>query len=148
MPRPSCSIDQLSQLDVAALKAQWSKTFGSSPPTGAKREFLIRLLAYGLQERIHNASARPILKALLSESLVPKSSTIAPALQSGSRLVRDWGGSTHEVSVVERGFAYRGQRYRSLSEIAKVITGAHWSGPRFFGLNATASTRRSHEPAA
>jgi hypothetical protein len=59
-----------------------------------------------------------------------------PVLRLGARLVRIWKGATHEITVVERGFAYRGQSYRSLTEIAKAITGAHWSGPRFFGLKA------------
>jgi hypothetical protein len=52
----------------------------------------------------------------------------------GARLIRTWKGATHEITVVERGFAYCGRRYRSLTEIAQAITGAHWSGPRFFGL--------------
>jgi hypothetical protein len=55
-------------------------------------------------------------------------------LRLGARLIRTWKGTTHEITVVERGFAYRGRRYRSLTEIAQAITGAHWSGPRFFGL--------------
>jgi hypothetical protein len=49
--------------------------------------------------------------------------------------VREWGGETHSVLVLDEGFGYRGGRYRSLSQIARLITGAHWSGPRFFGLN-------------
>jgi hypothetical protein len=53
--------------------------------------------------------------------------------------VRSWNGATHEVTVVERGFAYRGKHYRSLSEVAEAITGAHWSGPRFFGLKKVRS---------
>jgi hypothetical protein len=56
-------------------------------------------------------------------------------------LVRSWHGQTHTVQVLADGFEHQGQRYRSLSQIAKTITGAHWSGPRFFGLNATAEER-------
>jgi len=62
------------------------------------------------------------------------------SLETGTKLVREWGGSTHEVVVVERArFEYRGTVFNSLTEIAKQITGAHWSGPRFFGLNRKAA---------
>ena len=56
------------------------------------------------------------------------------ALAPGSRLVREWQGRPHTIEVLEDGFLYVGRRYRSLSEIARAITGARWSGPRFFGL--------------
>ena len=58
-----------------------------------------------------------------------------PEAQPGARLIRDWNGSTHTVDVVEDGFVWNGERYRSLSAIARAITGARWSGPRFFGLD-------------
>ena len=58
----------------------------------------------------------------------------SPHLRPGTRLVREWNGRTHVVDVSEDGFAFDGKTYRSLSAIAKRITGAHWSGPRFFGL--------------
>ena len=67
----------------------------------------------------------------------------AVVLKTGTTLVRQWRGHTHAVSVRENGFEYEGERYRSLSVIAKRITGAHWSGPRFFGL-----TQRAGAPAA
>ncbi len=60
----------------------------------------------------------------------------APALQSGARLIREWNGSTHLVDVVEGGFIWNGERHGSLSTIARAITGARWSGPRFFGLSS------------
>ena len=59
----------------------------------------------------------------------------APLLRTGTRLIREWDGQRHEVTAVEGGFEYKGRRYRSLSAIAKSITGAHWSGPHFFGLS-------------
>lgn len=61
---------------------------------------------------------------------------MARKLTPGTRLVRDWHGVGHTVTVLEQGFAYGGKEWRSLSAIAKTITGAHWSGPRFFGLTA------------
>ena len=61
-------------------------------------------------------------------------STSGLRLKPGAKLVREWHGDTHSVLVLEDGFEYRGKRHRSLSKIARAITGAHWSGPRFFGL--------------
>ncbi|NJN06321.1 MAG: DUF2924 domain-containing protein, partial [Rhodobacteraceae bacterium] len=63
--------------------------------------------------------------------------TTSPALKPGGRLIREWNGVTHAVDVVEGGFLWKGQRYTSLSPIARAITGARWSGPRFFGLKRT-----------
>jgi hypothetical protein len=54
----------------------------------------------------------------------------------GARLIREWHGRTHIVTITDAGFDYAGDSYRSLTEIAKTITGTHWSGPRFFGLGA------------
>jgi hypothetical protein len=63
------------------------------------------------------------------------------SLKPGARLVREWGGRTHTVTVTEDGFEYAGQDYPLLTRIAKKITGAHWSGPRFFGLLKTGAQR-------
>ena len=63
----------------------------------------------------------------------------APSLEPGARLVREWNGVTHTVDVIDDGFEWQDQRYGSLSEIARLITGARWSGPRFFGLNGRAA---------
>ena len=134
-------IAKLPMLRPPRLHALWRKIYGSEPPAGAKRDFIARLLAYSLQERAHGALPRSVAKQLADH--VPRCGGRAPAAQSsappidvrpGARIVRTWRGHTHEVSVLDRGFAYRGDRYRSLTEIAKVITGTHWSGPRFFGL--------------
>lgn len=66
-------------------------------------------------------------------------------LRAGARLVREWGGETHEVMVMERGFAYRGRSYTNLSEIARNITGSRWSGPRFFGLRSQSKRKGAIE---
>ena len=66
---------------------------------------------------------------------LPISQKKRPSLNAGARLLRDWNGVTHVVDVVDGGYLYQGKRHRSLSAIAKVITGAHWSGPRSFGLS-------------
>ena len=144
MARPSSgSIDTLAPLDIPALRVLWQKTYGTPAPAQAKRNLLTRCLAYALQERSLGGLAKPTLKALRAEEQgAAVSADTASSLRTGARLVRGWGGTTHEVTVIDRGFAYRGTTYRSLSEIARVITSAHWSGPRFFGIRPTSEKTR------
>lgn len=149
MARSAGSLDNLANLNLEALKALWSKAFGSRAPAGAKRELLIRLLAHGLQGTAQVSVSRAALKLLRSAASPTNGNPSqikllvdgAATLRLGSRLVRSWNGAAHEVTVLDRGFAYRGKQYRSLSEIAQLITGAHWSGPRFFGLKKVRSSK-------
>ncbi len=141
MARIDDLIAKLPNLRPSRVHALWQKVYRSEPPVGAKREFLVRLLAYALQERAHGVLPRSVTKQLaihvphaLSEAPTLPSSSASIDLRPGASIVRTWRGKTHEVSVLDRGYAYRGDHYRSLTEIAKVITGTHWSGPRFFGL--------------
>ena len=139
---PRIDLSQLPNLRTPKLHALWRKTFNSTPPKGARRDFLARLLVYELQQRTTSALPRAIAKQLAMHG--PCAATPQPesegastqGLRLGARLVRTWKGKTHEITVVERGFVYRGHRYRSLTEIAEAITGTHWSGPRFFGLKS------------
>lgn len=109
---------------------------GSAPPP-VPPALLCRLIAQRLQERRHGA-----LPALVARELIRIASQggAAPAarpqveLTPGTRLLREWNGRTVTVEVLESGFAYADRTWRSLSEIARHVTGAHWSGPRFFGL--------------
>jgi hypothetical protein len=155
--RSHAPLDALSNADIDALKSLWTKTFRFSPPASAKRDFLIRLLAYGLQERAHGALSPSTAKQLQTlgtptldrEGAARATAEAPPPVRLGARLVRGWRGATHEVTVIDRGFAYRGTTYRSLSEIAQLITGAHWSGPRFFGIKALdTKRRRTHDQPA
>ena len=103
---------------------------------------MIRAMAYKLQERAFGGLGKATLRRLKSltrklEAEGKLASDRRLSLKSGARLVREWGSETHSVLVLEDGFEYRGQRYRSLSQIARLITGAHWSGPRFFGIERT-----------
>jgi hypothetical protein len=131
-------VKHLEALDIDALRAAWRRTFRSPPPKAARKEFLIRILAYAVQEQASRALSKSCAKTL-REFEKAKGLTSSPAeprteLRPGARLVRQWGGRDHEVMVMQRGYAYRGTSYSSLSEIARHITGARWSGPRFFGL--------------
>lgn len=141
MTRPHLlDFEQLSSLDNAALKAAWRAAFKSEPPRAAHRGFFIRFLANEFQVRAHGGLQKSSLKALskFEQEMGSSRAELVAAgetrLRVGTRLLRQWRGSNHEVMVMERGYAYRGRSYSSLSEIARHITGARWSGPRFFGL--------------
>jgi DUF2924 family protein len=114
------------------------------PPVGLSRDLMIRALANKLQERTHGGPSpamKRCLNTLAGEFKSGRSFNPAAVLKAGARLVRQWRGHAHTVLVLEDGFEYEGQRYRSLTMIAARITGAHWSGPRFFGV--TKRTSRS-----
>ena len=120
------------------LRAEWERMYRSPPPPGFGPDLLARALAYAVQEKARGGLASSITQEvrrgvadLAATSMLPDR---APPLRSGTRLTREWHGRTHHVHVVERGFEYRDKSYRSLTAIAREITGARWSGPRFFGL--------------
>jgi hypothetical protein len=129
----------IGRLDLPALHDAWAGLFGRPPPKGLSRRLLEYAAAYHLQAQIHGG-LKPSLRRKLLQAARPSPAGRSPRrnrpgpLAPGSRLVRDWHGRCHTVEVVEHGFLYAGRRYRSLSEVARAITGARWSGPRFFGL--------------
>jgi hypothetical protein len=97
-----------------------------------------------MQERAHGGLAPAIrrrLRAFAEEIEANGAAALAsvPLLKPGTRLLREWGGKTHTVIVLDDGFEYEGERYPSLTQIARRITDAHWSGPRFFGLRRAAA---------
>ena len=128
-------IGGVTSLSRDELVAEWTEAHGHPPPKGIKRALLERDLAYRLQ-----AKALGGLKPATSRALMGfargkgQGFDQAKELRPGARLVRDWNGVTHHVDVIEGGYLWNGRRYRSLSAIARAITGARWSGPRFFGL--------------
>jgi hypothetical protein len=137
--RLTAQLEALIGLETAKLRAEWRRLYRSLPPKGLSRDLLIRAIAYKLQERSFGGLSKTTLRKLqaLAKTLDAKGErALAPglSLRCGAKLVREWGGETHSVLVLDEGFEYREKRYRSLSEIARSITGAHWSGPRFFGL--------------
>jgi hypothetical protein len=134
-------IDAIAELGRDELIADWIKAYGRHPPKGISRVLLERSAAYHLQAEAHGsldrATQRALHAALTSEQDRPsanRSKLAKTSLQPGVRLVREWNGRTHTVDVVEGGFVWNGRVHRSLSAIARQITGARWSGPRFFGL--------------
>jgi hypothetical protein len=127
----------IGRLDLPALRDAWAGLFGRPPPKGLSRRLLEYAAAYHVQAQMHGG-LKPALRRKLLQAARPSPAGRSPRqgrpLAPGSRLVRDWHGRCHTVEIVEHGFLYAGRRYRSLSEVARVITGARWSGPRFFGL--------------
>ena len=106
---------------------------------GVSRDLLIRALAYDLQERTHGGASAALRRRLQSLAEASEKGALAvDVLKAGTTLVRQWRGHTHTVLVQKDGFEHEGQRYRSLTVIAERITGAHLSGPRFFGLTKQA----------
>lgn len=151
----------LEELDKAALQELWRRLFRSAPPS-IRRDLLIRAIGHRMQELEMGGLSKAAVRKLrsLAEASGPAGdraddpqhgparrggaarTTRATALP-GTRLIREWHGRTHVVTVGEDGFDYAGKRYGSLSEIAREITGTRWSGPRFFGLGATGGTART-----
>jgi hypothetical protein len=146
------ALPDLEGMDRDALVALWSATLGGVPPSRLSRPFLRRMLAWDLQARALGglpAAVRRKLDSLAAAQASGKERTAtSPRLKPGGRLLREWNGVTHVVDVVEGGFLWRGERHRSLSAIARAITGAHWSGPRFFGLQEGGGTAKAKRPLA
>jgi hypothetical protein len=130
-------IARLAEQNRPDLEAAWHKHFGRAPPKGVKRRFLERAIAYRLQAQAFGGLHPRLHKALRAAVRDPTTAKLAPLVSTpkpGTRLVREWNGRNYTVDVLETGYRFNGQVYRSLSAIARTITGARWSGPRFFGL--------------
>jgi hypothetical protein len=104
------------------------------PPKSLSRDLILRGITYKIQERAFGGLSKSVLRKLseVPSNIVRQASPVR--VRVGTRLVREWNGQTHIVLVHADGVEWRGKRYRSLSVVAREITGAHWSGPRFFGL--------------
>lgn len=133
----------LKAMSVRELKADWAKLFGTEAPNNS-RPFLEQRLAYRIQELTFGGLSKParqLLDALADEvegKKVRKSVISDPRNPLiGTRLVREWNGVEHVITVLRDGFDWQGQRYKTLSAIARKITGTQWNGYRFFGLRPT-----------
>ena len=137
------SIPQLVLADTSLdeLRREWRRLYHSDAPK-ISRDLMILGIGYRLQEIEHGGlgkatrrKLRTLAKALRTTGRVGPTPSLS--LKPGARLVREWHGRTHTVTVTEDGFEYAGSSYASLTKVARKITGAHWSGPRFFGLTRT-----------
>ena len=134
-------IARLVDRSTQELRRTWRTLYHTGPPLGLSRDLIIRGLADKLQQRAHGGPSRALQRRLqiLAGEFEKGALSFHPSmLKTGATLVRQWRGHTHTVLVREDGFEYDGRRYRSLTVIAEQITGAHWSGPRFFGLTKRA----------
>jgi hypothetical protein len=127
-------------LSLDELRREWRRLYRSEPPR-ISRDLLVRGIGYRLQELEHGGLGKATRRKLKTlAKMFQATGRVAPdpglRLKPGARLVREWHGCTHTITVTEEGFEYAGASYVSLTTIANKITGAHWSGPRFFGLKA------------
>ena len=132
-------LTRLAELDTAGLRAEWRRLYRSHPPRHIRRDLLVLAIAWKLQEKVHGgltSAQRRKLAGIAEELKKGGDLSAGPAirLKPGLRLVREWRGETHTVLVLEEGFEWNGECRRSLSAIAREITGTRWSGPLFFGL--------------
>ncbi len=133
----------LPKLSVKELQKLWRDLFGEDPRC-LQKTWMVRRLAYRIQELAHSTDTAKLEKAYEDAA---KGKACRKRNRSddvwmpvaGTRLTREWQSEAHQVTVLADGFEYRGQRYRSLSVIARTITGVRWSGPRFFGLKREAA---------
>jgi len=127
----------LPNLDRDMLVKKWNELYGNAPPSGISQQLLIKAIAYTLQEKALGGLKPATRRFLIQFSQNVKSVSLPqPPLKTGTRLLRQWHGITHEVIILEKGVQYQGKHYSSLSEVARFITGTRWSGPRFFGLHS------------
>jgi hypothetical protein len=141
-------LDRIRSLGLEGLRHEWRLLYQSEAPR-ISHDLLALALGYRLQEIEHGGlgkatrrKLKTIAKALRTTGRVGPTPSLN--LKPGARLVREWHGRTHTVTVTEDGFEYAGVSYASLTKIAKEITGVHWSGPRFFGLPPAPADRPSN----
>lgn len=127
------TVAEIEAMERAALMAAWSDLFQLPVPKGLSQPFLRRFLAFEVQARQFGGLPKGFFYDL-DRQADGKAARPDAALKPGGRLLREWNGGTHTVEVIDEGFHWNGQTYRSLSAVARAITGARWSGPRFFGL--------------
>jgi len=141
-PAFDCEIAGLVNQSTQELRHAWRRLHDTGPPLGLSRDLIIRGVVDKLQQRAHGGPISALRRRfrILAGEFEKGTRSFDPGgvLKTGATLVRQWRGHTHTFLAREDGFEYDGQRYRSLTVIAEQITGAHWSGPRFFGLGKRA----------
>lgn len=133
MPNLNEKLARFAKLPLSELRQEWTSVYKSDAPN-VSAELLRHGIAYRLQERSLGGLSSRTLARLTGTT--DNAASLGPSLNPGTQLVRGWNGKTITVSVTENGFLFDDRHYKSLSAIARAVTGAHWSGPRFFGLAA------------
>jgi hypothetical protein len=150
-PAVEDELDRLTTMPIARLRVRYREVFRTEPPKAFGPDLLRRSIAHRIQEKAYGGLSRPAQRlldqAMAAFAAKPTGKIVLPRrIKPGSVLVREWKGRSHRVMVLADGFAYEGDVYSNLSEIAVLITGTKWNGPRFFGLRS--KTKGSDEPAA
>src|SRR5882724_179842 len=146
------ALSRLPKLDIRELREEWRFLYKTDASPHLSRELLIRAVAYRMQEVALGGLGPEPERQLRQIAMELKQTGAAairlrPQLKPGTRLMREWQGRTYEVVVLDDGFSWQGTRCKSLSAIARKITGTAWSGPLFFGLKQTRSAGRRSSPA-
>lgn len=130
--------------DRDALIARWCATHRAPPPKSLSVPFLRAALCYEAQVQDTRGPTAQVLRDLKRQTCGQgrKTQNATSGLTIGSQLLRDWNGRSYRVTVVQNGFEMEGRVWTSLSAVARHITGAHWSGPRFFGMQPRSGTRK------
>ena len=144
-------ISGLQSLGIEQLKAHWRTLYKTEAPARFSRDLLIGAVAYRMQERALGGlkpATRRLFERVVGDAQARRPLKLGPMrkLEPGALLIREWGGVQHRVMVRASGFSFGGMEYRSLSEVARVITGTRWSGPLFFGLKQRAQAEGGDEP--
>jgi hypothetical protein len=145
------ALSRLPELDIGELRRQWRSLYKAEAPRHLSRELLVRAVAYRMQE-LAGGGLRPEPQRQLRRIAQQFKETgearilARPELKPGTRLMREWQGRSYEVLVLDDGFSWQGTRFRSLSAIARKITGTAWSGPLFFGLKPNRPANRRSSP--
>lgn len=139
------NLAELPSMSPAQLRALWRECWRRPAPEIGP-DLLRRGIAWKIQSRVHGDLPKSVGRSMdLSAEGLRRGEELAgrtASLRAGSRLVREWGGKTHHVIVLDDGFEHEGRRYSSLTQIASAITGVHWSGPVFFGVKKRSAAKR------
>jgi hypothetical protein len=140
-PAVEAELDRLAVIPIAQLRVRYRELFRTDPPKAFGPDLLRRSVAHRIQEKAYGglprATQRLLDQMIKAFATKPDAKIVPPRrIKPGSILVRQWKGKSHRVMVLADGFAYDGNTYTNLSEIAGLITGTRWNGPRFFGLRA------------
>jgi len=129
-------LSTLLELSREDLASQWIKKFGHPPPPRGRTNLLQGALAWEYQLAQQPNTDKKSINRMIKQLRRSTSTLATDLLAPGTRLLREWQGNTHHVTILAQGFEYDGKKYRSLTAIARHITGVSWSGPHFFGLRS------------
>jgi Protein of unknown function (DUF2924) len=152
-PVVEAELDRLATMPIAGLRTRYRELFRSDPPKAFGPDLLRRSVAHRIQENAYGGLSRPmqrLLDQLIKEyAAKPGGRIVLPRrIKPGSVLVRQWKGKSYRVMVLADGFAYDGKTFGNLSEIAVLITGTRWNGPRFFGLRSKTAETDQPKPSS